>query len=365
MILLRSTGVFNAGLARDGIWRVYLGAACLFATVTLTACGGGGATSVNGAAITPATDNNAPTPTVTALTPATAVPTSATTSQTTSPNAPQVSTTSAPTTSTTAIPTTGTGIVGGNRDTTNAFDAPYNSCADVQDVNNPSDTSRKTTQTYRYSGIGGDKVFDYTFTNLPQADFLGCGLYAVREELSEVSLDGLAIEPSVPRGGLGGGGSAIEKTVSYYQRTNNRWGLAASKVFTKELGPEELKSTNTYNPVFYNRLFTLAPGQTIEQTRSLSETKGALTKVITVTQRITFVGLVTKNFGGTKDYDTCEFKVQNIAPASTFSTTKWYLVGKGILYRSETVDTATTKPKDINSITLERATDNLITVFPS
>ncbi len=253
----------------------------------------------------------------------------------------------------------------GDRVPENDFDAPYNTCADTQDFNNTADTSRETKQRYAYSGTGGDTYSDYTFTNQPKADFLGSGSYYVRHELSTISLDGLATDPSVDRtsGAGGGGAAASKKTASYYQLRNGRLGLVGTQVYDRELGPEVLESTSTYDPVFYDRLFTLTPGQTVEQTRQFSQTKANITEIKTITQKITFVGLVTKNLGGKSDYETCEFKVQNIAPASDLVTTKWYLVGKGILYGSETRG-PDRKSRPVNTITLESASENSIAVFP-
>ena len=384
-------------------------ACVLLASATLTACGGGGASASGDTA---ANTSNSSQPNGTTSTTINANPSSPTdasgststvasnsstsstpggTSTTGTPSAP--GTTTAGSGTTTVSPTTT--IAAGNTPTSSAggsvdsSPASYNSCADTADINDPSNANRETYQSYALGGLG-DGFEEFTTRNRPVAAFKGAGAYIVRSVSSLSVLDGLAL----PNGGTvvdGGGGDAPKEidTVSYYVRTNGVLGLVGSEIYTTRSGTPALQYSYSYNPIFYDRRFTLSTvGQSAENTKTgyislpaSAATAKAFAKttpetvttsaaqkpkvpVRVIAEEITYLGLETirSHLGGSATYNTCKLSVRKLGVTDALVTTEWYLVGKGILMQSITVNAAgeTVSRKD-----LERAREFEATVFPS
>lgn len=265
----------------------------------------------------------------------------------------------------------------------------YNSCADADDINDPANANRETYQRYVLGGLG-DGFEEFTTRNRPIAAFKGTGPYTVRSVSSLSVLDGLALPNggTAPGGGGGGSPESID-TVSFYARTNGVLGLVGSEIYTTSAGAPTLQYSYNYDPVFYDRRFTLSTvGQTAENTKTgyislpASATtaktfaKPAPDTVTTTTslkpetslrvlsEKITYLGLETirSHLGGSATYNTCKLSVQKLGVTDALVTTEWYLVGKGVLMQSVTVNAAgqTVSRKD-----LERARVFDDTVFPS
>ncbi len=286
-------------------------------------------------------------------------------------------------TSTTGAPTSS---AGGSVDSS---PASYNSCADTADINDPSNANRETYQRYALGGLG-DGFEEFTTRNRPVAAFKGAGAYIVRSVSSLSMLDGLAL----PNGGTvvdGGGGDAPKEidTVSYYVRTNGVLGLVGSEIYTTSSGTPALQYSYSYDPIFYDRRFTLSTvGQSAENTKtgyislpaSAATTKAfAKTTPETVTtsaaqkpkvpvrviaEEITYLGLetISSHLGGSATYNTCKLSVRKLGVTDALVTTEWYLVGKGILMQSITVNAA---GQIVSRKDLERAREFDATVFPS
>lgn len=345
-------------------------ACVLFASAALTACGGGGA-SLPG-------DMPANTASSTPPNTSTSAPVNA------NPSSPAGA--SGTTTTTPATGNTPTSSVGGSVD---SGPAAYNSCADTADINDPSNANRETYQRYVLDGLGGG-FEEFTTRNRPVAAFKGAGAYIVRSVSSLSALDGIAL----PNGGIvpgGGGGGAPESidTVSFYARTNGVLGLVGSEIYTTSSGAPTLQYNYRYDPIFYDRRFTLSTvGQTAENTKtgyislpdSATTTKAFAkpipdtvatttslkpeTSLRVISEKITYLGLETirSHLGGSATYNTCKLSVRELGATDALVTTEWYLVGKGVLMQSVTVNAAgqTVSRKD-----LERAREFETTVFPN
>jgi hypothetical protein len=310
-------------------------ATILLASAALSACGGGGTNSPDPVS-TVLTNNTTTVTTTPAITPTVSQPTP---------------TSSSP--SNTGTPTSSTGTV------TSTVTAAYNLCADTEEATDPSSTSRQTSQTYVYSGLGGDGSVNFTTTNQAKAAFKGAGSYFVRSVVSTSTLDGLAI-PS-----LGGGAAELSNTVSYYERRNGLLGLVGSETYSRSDNVDTLQSTYSYSPVFFDNLFTLSASQTAFQTRTFTQTSTFSSAAsFSESQKVKYLGTETFKLGN-KDYTVCKYEVQNTSPASQYVITRWYLAGRGILLESRTFDTTTSPATEVRTIRLERATDRGQTIFPA
>jgi hypothetical protein len=355
----------NAAYARCAVL-----ACVLFASAALTACGGGGAS----------TSGDMPANT------ASSTPPNTSTSAPVNPN--PSSPAGASSTTTTTTPATGntpTSSTGGSVD---SGPAAYNSCADTADINDPSNANRETYQRYVLGGLG-DGFEELTTRNRPAAAFKGAGAYIVRSVSSLSVLDGLALPNGGTVPGEGGGGAPEEiDTVSYYVRTNGVLGLVGSEIYTTSSGAPTLQYSYSYDPIFYDRRFTLSTvGQMAENTKTgyislpaSATTAKTFAKPIpdtvttttslkpetslrVISEKITYLGLETirSHLGGSVTYNTCKLSVRKLGATDALVTTEWYLVGKGVLMQSVTVNAAgqTVSRKD-----LERARVFDDTVFP-
>jgi hypothetical protein len=361
----------NAAYARCAVL-----ACVLFASAALTACGGGGAS--------PSADMPANTASSTPPNTASSTPPNTSTSAPVNAN-PSSPAGASITTTTPATGNTPTSSAGGSVD---SGPAAYNSCADTADINDPSNANRETYQRYVLGGLG-DGFEEFTTPNRPVAAFKGAGAYIVRSVSSLSVLDGIALPNSGTNPG-GGGGGAPESidTVSFYARTNGVLGLVGSEIYTTSSGAPTLQYSYSYDPIFYDRRFTLSTvGQTAENTKtgSISLPTSATTaktfakpvpdtvtttpslkpetSIRVVSEKITYLGLETirSHLGGSATYNTCKLSVRKLDATDALVTTEWYLVGKGVLMQSVTVNAAgqTVSRKD-----LERARVFDDTVFP-
>jgi hypothetical protein len=339
MVLLRSTAILAASLV-------------LIASA-LSGCGGGGSAASNAGAAAPS--NNNPTST-----------SSATPTATASTQGSASSTISGTTTADTGTTT------GGPRSTA----SPYNSCADAAEVNGISNVGTISYQRYVVSGggFGNEGTKEITTTSEEQQSLNGLGNYYVKSQKVLNTVDGLPI----PDSDGANAGKPADKSVAFYQLNNGQIELAGEQFFnTTGILPQQL-FTNLYDPVFYDRLFTLSAGQEIVQNKTFvqQEFTGDVLKAQskagqavryqaagpaeTFSQRIKFLGVMQLTVGP-RTYSTCKFEVQDTAPASSNITTKWYLEGRSVLVQAITLNSV---GSEVKTMRLEQATLAGRTIYP-
>ncbi len=266
------------------------------------------------------------------------------------------------TTTTTTVPTgstiTGTITVTGldNTPDSSFYDtAPNNTCANVQDIKFPDNTTNSAIAEFEFSGRAldgsvGDGTLTVVKTNELQGKFGTSGPYYKRKIRTTELVEGLAIEPDVSQQ------SKLNNKIedAYYTLTNTglasqRFGLVGINefIFVDEINP---KSTTVYTPTFYDRIFALAPSQSMLQseTSTISGNDNS-TQSLVVTKRINYIG--TESFGTVnKPFVTCKYEVRNLAPLDNLITTEWYLKGTGTLFKSKTVNAAGDGVRDVQLV---------------
>ncbi len=312
-------------------------AGLLAISAVMSACGGGGST--------PAVVSNGPG---------------------SGPTVPPTTITMAPTGS----GTTGTGTVtsADNTPDSSFYDtAANNTCVNVQDTKFPEDTTNTTLAEYEFSGRAldntvGDGTLTVVKTNVPKDSFDKTGPHYKRHiETTELIKD-IAIDP----GTLLQSRLTTVKSKSYYVLGNpglpsQRFGLVGINEFQTIDGADSLIKSVSYMPTFYDRIFALAPGQSMLQSETSTVTTiGQATQSVVITKRISYINLVDINVG-VKPYATCKYEVRKLAPQDDLVTTEWYLKGTGTLFKSET-KTAAGEP--VRNVTLVRLLFNGTSLFP-
>lgn len=237
--------------------------------------------------------------------------------------------------------------------------AANNTCASLQDIKYPGNLDT-TLAEFEFSGRTlEDSVGSGTLTvvteNKPKESFNGGGPYYKKNiEITEV-VEGLAIDPGLPAVNQ----VRPKKEAAYYSLANNRFGIVGANEFL--LNDSAPSSTATYSPVFYDRVFALAAGQSMLQsnTRTVSQA-GGVTETVVTTERISFTATESVSVRD-KPYVVCKYEVRSLAPQNNRVTTQWYLKGTGVLFKSST---ATADGPVLRTVNLVRYSRNGVTSFP-
>jgi hypothetical protein len=316
-------------------------AGLLAVSALLSACGGGG-----GAPATTTVVNNPSTPTG---------------------NTSTGTTTTSTTSTSTVTSTTGTMTGQGTPPDSSFYEAaPNNTCANAQENKFPDNTTDVTLAEFEFSGMAldgtvGDGTITVVKTNEPQAEFGKSGPYYKRKIRTTELVEGLAIDPnSATQSRLN---TKIEH--AYYSLSNSglvsqRFGLVGINEFliVDELNPV---TTTVYMPTFYDRIFALAPGQSMLQSETSTATSNdGDTQSLVITKRINYIGIETFTVNN-RPIVTCKYEVRKLAPQDNMVTTEWYLKGTGTIYKSSTVNAL---GKAVRDVRLVRYRLNETALFP-
>jgi hypothetical protein len=319
-------------------------AGLLAISALLSACGGGGGaqasgTTINGNGTTTNGTMTGTTPSVTSTTITSTLPTGSSTTGTTT------------VTSLDPAP-----------DSSFYDTAVNNTCANAQENKFPENTTNSTLAEFEFSGRAldgtvGDGTLTVVKTNKPKEPFNKSGLYYKRNIETRELIDGLTIEPGASQQSR----LTTKNEDSYYELANNRFGLVGVNEFLTFGDPDPI-TTTFYVPTFYDRIFALAPGQSMLQseTSTVSSVDNG-TQSVVITKRISYVNMETVDVRG-KPYVTCKYEVRKVAPQDNLVTTEWYLKGAGTLFKSKTVNAAGAGVRDV---WLVRFNLNGSTVFPN
>ena len=265
------------------------------------------------------------------------------------------------TTTPTVTPTTGTGTgtvtsLDNTPDSSIYDTAANNTCANVQDTKFPENTTTFTLAEYEFSGRAldntvGEGTLTVVKTNLPKDSFDKTGPHYKRNTETTEIVEGIAVDP----------GSSLQsrlttiKSKSYYKLGNpglpsQRFGLVGINVFQNIDDADSLITSTSYMPTFYDRIFALAPGQSMLQSETSTVTTiGQATQSVVITKRISYVGTETFIVLN-KGRETCKYEVRKLAPQDNLVTTEWYLKGTGTLFKSTTVDAAGEGVRDVSLV---------------
>lgn len=265
------------------------------------------------------------------------------------------------TTTPTVTPTTGTGTgtvtsLDNTPDSSIYDTAANNTCANVQDTKFPENTTTFTLAEYEFSGRAldntvGDGTLTVVKTNMPKDSFDKTGPHYKRNTETTEIVEGIAVDP----------GSSLQsrlttvKSKSYYVLGNpglpsQRFGLVGINVFQNIDDADSLITSTSYTPTFYDRIFALAPGQSMLQSETSTVTTiGQATQSVVITKRISYVGTETFIVLN-KGRETCKYEVRKLAPQDNLVTTEWYLKGTGTLFKSTTVDAAGEGVRDVSLV---------------
>jgi hypothetical protein len=309
-------------------------AGLLAISALLSACGGGGGGS---AQITPNTSNPPGTTTTLPVTPTTGTGTGTVTSLDSAPDSSIYDT------------------------------AANNTCVNVQDTEFPEDITNSTLAEYEFSGRAldntvGDGTLTVVKTNMPKDSFDKTGPHYKRNTETTELIKDIAVDP----GSLSQLRLTTIKSKSYYVLgnpglPNQRFGLVGINVFQNISDADSLITSTSYMPTFYDRIFALAPGQSMLQSENSTVTTiGQATQSVVITKRISYIAQEAINVGS-KPYETCKYEVRRLAPQDNLVTIEWYLKGTGTLFKSETKTTAGVPVRDVR---LVRLLSNGFSLFP-